>query len=454
MTQVLDLEAPRLETSILSAWRAKHGPEAQRVASVRAENDIISDLTADELGRRLGALATSYSGKAVTEQSARQVAAVYACVALIAGAVASLPLQVLERTATGSIPALMGGGEIHPYWWLLNEQPYEELSAADFWEYMVESSLFHGDAFAEILRPNPSSNRAIGLRPLHPLRVLPFRNENGQLLYQVNPDIRFDPINRAPYVLDPADMIHVKGPGFNGLRSTSPITYAARQAIGTSMAAEEFSGRFFSSGARPDIVLEAPGSVKRDQVDVLRSTWTSRYGGTANAASGPVVLTNGLKMSKLSLSAEDSQLIATRMFQIEEIARIFGVPPHMIGHTDKTTSWGSGVENMGRGFVKFSLRRHINKFEQEFNRKLWPIRQRFFVKFDVTDLERGDLKTENEALRIALGRAGEPGWMTQDEARRIKNLPPKGGTADELGQGVRESQVLPSPGDSGNSSTA
>ena len=139
MTQVLDLEAPRLETSILSAWRAKHGPEAQRVASVRAENDVITDLTADELGRRLGALATSYSGKAVTEQSARQVAAVYACVALIAGAVASLPLQVLERTATGSIPALMGGGEIHPYWWLLNEQPYEELSAADFWSSPASS---------------------------------------------------------------------------------------------------------------------------------------------------------------------------------------------------------------------------------------------------------------------------------------------------------------------------
>ena len=108
------------------------------------------------------------------------------------------------------------------------------------------------------------------------------------------------------------------------------------------------------------------------------------------------------------------------------------MPPHVSGHTDKNTSWGAGVENMGRGFVKFALRRHLNKIEQELNRKLWPIRARYFTRFNVSDLERGDLKSENEALRIALGRAGEPGWMSQDEVRLIKNLPPKGGRANEL----------------------
>jgi len=424
---------------ILSAWRDKHGPEATRVTTVRAENEIISDLTAEELGRRLGALATSYAGKVVTEQTARQITAVYACVDLIAGAVASLPCTVYERTPTGSQPI------DHDYWWLLNEQPYPELSSATFWEYLLESSLYHGDMFAQILRPRLSSSRISGFMPKHPLRTLPFRNSPGELLYQINPDIRFDPINVAPYIVDPADMLHVPGPGFNGLRSVSPITWAARQAIGTAMAAEEFSGRFFSSGARPDVVLKAAGKLDGDQVDILRSTWTSRYGGSQNASAGPVVLSNGLTMEQLSLSAEDSQLVATRQFQIEEIARIFGVPPHMIGHVDKTTSWGAGVESQGRGFVKFSLRRRLNKIEQELNRKLWPTRSRYFIKFDVTDLERGDLKSENEALRIALGRAGEPGWMTQDEVRQKKNLPPKGGAAAELGLGVRESQALPPP---------
>lgn len=417
----------RKESVVLNAWRAAHGPETCRHRGIQASNDVLTNLTADELAQRLGMLATSYAGKSVTEASARQVAAVYACVALIAGAVATLPLPIYERTETGR-------KEIdHDYFWLLNESPNPDMSAAAFWEYMVEGLLFHGDAFAEIIRPSPSSNRMIGLRALHPLRVQPFRRANdGQLFYNINPDSRCDPQSSIPYVLDPADILHITGPGFNGLRSVSPITYAARQAIGTSMAAEEFSGKFFSTGARPDIVLEAPGKVDPEQVALLRSTWTSRYGGVEGASSGPVVLSNGLKMSQFSLSAEDSQLIATRQFQLEEIARIFGVPPHMIGHTDKNTSWGAGVENMGRGFVKFALRRHLNKIEQELNRKLWPVRARYFTKFNVSDLERGDLKSENEALRIALGRAGEPGWMSQDEVRLIKNLPPKGGQAGEL----------------------
>lgn len=415
------------ESVVLNSWRAAHGPETCRTRSVQASNDVLTNLTADELAQRLGMLATSYAGKSVTEASARQVAAVYACVALIAGAVATLPLPIYRRTETGREEVS------HDYYWLLNESPNDDMSAAAFWEFMIEGLLFHGDGFAEIVRPHPGSNVAIGFRVLHPLRVQPFRRaDDGQLLYVVNPDYRFDPQQSTPRFLDPADILHITGPGFNGLRSVSPITYAARQAIGTSMAAEEFSGRFFSTGARPDIVLEAPGKVDADQVALLRSTWTSRYGGVEGASAGPVVLSNGLKMSQLSLSAEDSQLIATRQFQIEEIARIFGVPPHMIGHTDKNTSWGAGVENMGRGFVKFALRRHLNKIEQELNRKLWPIRARYFTRFNVSDLERGDLKSENEALRIALGRAGEPGWMSQDEVRLIKNLPPKGGRANDL----------------------
>lgn len=424
--------------AVLNAWRAEHGPETRRRAGIRAENDILTNLSADELAKRLGMLATSYAGKPVTEATARQVAAVYACVGLIAGAVATLPLPIYERTSAGR-------NEVdHEYFWLLNEAPNPDTSAAAFWEYMVEAHLFHGDAFAEILRPNKSSNRMIGLRALHPNRVMPYRRAaDGQLLYLVNPDPRFDRVNVGTYTLHPDDVLHITGPGFDGLRSLSPITYAARQAIGTAMAAEEYSGKFFATGARPDIVLEAPGKLDTEQVEALRQTWTSRYGGVEGATAGPVILSGGLKMAQFSLSAEDSQLIATRMFQIEEIARIFGVPPHMIGHTDKTTSWGAGVENMGRGFVKFSLRRHLNKIEQELNRKLWPTRSRYFTKFNVADLERGDLKSENEALRIALGRAGEPGWMTQDEVRREKNLAPIGGAAATLAGGERNQKTTP-----------
>ncbi|MES2959792.1 MAG: phage portal protein [Pseudomonadota bacterium] len=438
-------------SAVLTAWRAQHGPETTRTPAIRAENDVHQNLTVDELAQRLGALATSYAGKAVTEDTARQVSAVYACVALIAGAVATLPLQVYERTPEGR-KAIE-----HDYWWLLNEQPHTEISSATMWEYGVESRLYHGDTYLQILRPGLSSSRASGLMPHHPSRVRAFRdwNRGGKLLYRVQPEVG------AMVVLDPADMIHVPGLGFDGLRSVSPITYAARQAIGTSMAAEEFSGRFFSGGARPDVALETDAKADPDQIAVLRATWQSRYGGTANANAGPVVLSGGLKMKQFSLSAEDSQLIATRAFQIEEICRIFGVPPHMVGHTDKATSWGAGVENMGRGFVKFTLQRHLVKIEQELNRKLWPTRSRYFVAFDVAGLERGDLKSENEALRIALGRAGEPGWMSQNDVRRIKNLPPvpqgdglQSGAALEPGADSAGARTEPKKPDDGEPATA
>jgi HK97 family phage portal protein len=415
--------------NLMQRFQAWIGRDKAPVA--QAENSHQDGLSIEQLAAILGSPHTSYAGKAVTEHTARQVATVYACVALLAGAVATLPLAVYERTPDGRKRA------DHPYWWLLNEQPYSEVSAAVFWEFMVEAYLYHGDMFAEIVRPGFYSNQVSGLIPLHPCRVSAFR-QDGRLLYRVVAE------SGAVRVLDSADVLHVPGLGFDGLRSVSPITYAGRQAIGTAMAAEEYSGKFFSNGARPDVVLETDSRLDKEQVEILRTTWANRHSGSGNAHL-PAVLTGGLKIDQLSLSAEDAQLLATRGFQIEEVCRIFGVPPHMVGHTDKTTSWGSGVENMGRGFAKFTLSRHLVKIEQEINRKFWPSRERYFVEFNVAGLERGDLKSENEALRVSLGRAGEPGWMTVNEVRRIKNLPPVEG-GDVLNSGVTNEKAAAAPG--------
>ena len=131
-----------------------------------------------------------------------------------------------------------------------------------------------------------------------------------------------------------------------------------------------------------------------------------------------------MELEKLSITPEDASLLDTRRFQVEEIARIFGVPPHMIGHTSASTSWGTGIEQQSIGFVKYTLQRHLVKIEQELNRKIWPTRARYYVEFSAVGLERGDTKTRNEAYRIALGRAGEPGWMSVNEVRRAENLPP------------------------------
>ena len=373
-------------------------------------------LTLQELSNLVGGV--GIGGPSVSEASAMRVSAVYACVALIAGAISTLPMPVYARSADGREIA------DHPYFWLLNEQPNSDMSAAVFWEYLVASRLFYGDCFAEIIRPSFRSSTIVGFVPHHPNRVTPFRDAAGRLFYRVTPLVG------AQYVLDPADMIHVPSLGFDGLRSPSPITYAARQAVGTALSADEYNARFFINGARPDFALKAPKGIDPEQAAILRATWGEVHSGVMKSHL-PAVLTNGMEIQQLSMNAADSQILATSMFQVEQIARALGVPPHMIGHTDKSTSWGAGVENMGRGFVKFTLKRDLVKFEQEFNRKLWPSREKFFVKFDLTDIERGDLKSENEAFRIALGRAGEPGWVTQNEVRKAKLLPPKE-NGDEL----------------------
>ena len=432
MTQATWYNAERVcqpGSVILNAWRQ------ERVQSSAQQN-----LTVQELANLIGG-AGGVSGPSVSETTAMRVSAVYACVALIAGAISTLPMPVYQRTVDGREMVE------HSYFWLLNEEPNEDISAAVFWEYLVSSRLFYGDCFAEILRPSFRSSAVAGFLPHHPNRVQPFRDAEGRLFYRVTPLVG------AQYTVHPSDMIHVPSLGFDGLRSPSPITYAARQAVGTALSADEYNSRFFTNGARPDFALTTPGALSKDQADMIRATWSDNHSGVTKSHM-PAILHGGLDIKQLSLSAADSQILATSMFQVEQIARVLGVPPHMIGHTDKSTSWGAGVENMGRGFVKFTLKRDLVKFEQEFNRKLWPIRERLFVRFDLADIERGDLKSENEALRIALGRAGEPGWMSQDEVRKVKNLAPKGGAANELLAAVAAATPAPSTTEKTNDQTA
>lgn len=416
-------------SSVLNAWRAQHGPET--TGRVNNLNETRQSLTVQELANIIGGGAISNAGPVVNETTAMKVSAVYACVALIAGAILTLPMQIYERTPTGRARVE------HPYWWLLNEQPEPDISAAVFWEYMVAARLFYGDCFAEIVRPSFRSSSISAFKAHHPLRVFPFRDSQGDLWYRVQPLVG------AEYVLHPADIIHVPSLGYDGIRSPSPITYAARQGVGTSLAAGEYSARFFSNGARPDFALTTPGNMTEEQARLLRATWGERHSGVANSHL-PAVLTGGLDVKTLTMTPVDAQILETSKWSIEEICRILGVPPFMVGSTEKTTSWGSGIENMSRGFVKFTLLRDLVKFNQEFNRKVWPSRQRLFCEFDVSGMERGDLKTENDAFRVALGRAGEPGWMSVNEVRHIKLLPPIPG-GDAINQGVAQTANVAEP---------
>lgn len=350
------------------------------------------------------------TGVAVTEQTAMCVSAVYACVGLIGGALASMPLPIYQRDAENDRKRVD-----HKLWWLFNEQPWAALSAAVFWEYLAWSLMLHGDAMARIHRASPLSPDIKGFEPLHPLQVVVHKN-GDRLAYTIYRE------NGKTETIDQDDMLHVPGVGFNGLRGMSLLRYALRAPAGIALAADEYSSAYFRNGAKTDVALVAPGSLKPDDVKLMHENWKQTQGAINNSFM-PAILSGGVKIEHLALSAEDAQLIETRRLQVEEIARIYGVPPFMIGHTEKTTSWGSGVEQMGIGFVKYTLQRHLVKFEQEINRKCFRT-AKFFAEFNTAGLERGDLKSRNEAYRIALGRAGEPGWMKVNEVRKAENMPP------------------------------
>ncbi len=352
------------------------------------------------------------AGVPVTESTVMNVSAVYACIQLISGAMASLPLPIYERTKTGRQRV------DHPLWWLLNEQPLPRCSASTFWRYMMTSKLLHGDGFALIKRKSAFSPEIVSITPWHPLAVNVYLN-GDRLAYQFINYIGGQGIESQMY--DQDDVLHFTGVGFNGLRSVSPLRHALRNAAGIALAADKYSAEFFSASAKPEIVIKTEmAKLSGEQKELIIDAWKSIQQGDRTR---PGVLGAGMSLQELTINAEEAQLLQSRMFQIEDIARIYGVPPFMIGHTQNTTSWGSGVEQMGIGFVKYTLSQHIVDAEQEINRKLF-LTEKNFCEFNTAGLERGDIKTRNESYRIGLGRAGEPAWLTVNEVRLAENLPP------------------------------
>lgn len=360
-----------------------------------------------------GSVYRASSNFAVSPESSMRLSAVYRSATLISGAVSTLPLPVYRRLSSGARESA-GQTDI---WWLLNESPAPGWTAATWWEYAILSMLLRGDAFARI-RVN-ALNKPVALEPLHPANVIVEKEEDGSLEYYVNQGGTKEKLTED-YIL------HFPMPGFDGLRSPSVIRYAAMQTIGTSLRTEDHAARLFETGAANNVVLETAGTLKPEQAAALRDAWVNTYGNANDPRRVPLLLQGGTKASSLSLTAADAQLLETRRFHVEDIARAFGVPPWMIGAMDKTTSWGSGVEQAGIGFVVYTLNPHLHRIQNELNKKLFR-RAGTYVEFAVEGLMQGDLKAQADYFRQAIGGSQGPGWMTVNEVRRLKNLPPIAG---------------------------
>ena len=351
----------------------------------------------------------STSGKPVNERSAMQMTAVYSCVRILAEAVAGLPLHLYRYTDSGGKEKALD----HPLYPLLHDEPNPEMSSFVFRETLMTHLLLWGNAYAQIIRNG--KGEVVALYPLMPNKMTVDRDENGELYYtyqRANEEAHT--MEGSSVVLKPSDVLHIPGLGFDGLVGYSPIAMA-KNAIGMAIACEEFGAKFFANGAAPSGVLEHPGTIK-DPARV-RDAWQSQFGGSANTGK-VAVLEEGMKYTPISISPEQAQFLETRKFQINEIARIFRVPPHMVGDLEKSSF--SNIEQQSLEFVKYTLDPWIIRWEQSMMRILLSAddKKEYFIKFNLEGLLRGDYQSRMNGYSIAR----QNGWMSANDIRELENL--------------------------------
>ena len=350
----------------------------------------------------------STSGKTVTERSAMQMTAVYSCVRILAEAIAGLPLHVYRYNSDGGKEKAID----HSLYLILHDEPNPEMSSFVFRETLMTHLLLWGNAYAQIIRN--SKGEVMALYPLMPNKMSVDRDENGQLYYQYLRSVDEVGGKSETVILKPTDVLHIPGLGFDGLVGYSPIAMA-KNAIGLAIATEEYGAKFFANGAAPSGVLEHPGTIKDPQR--VREAWQPQFGGSQN--SGKIaVLEEGMKYTPISISPEQAQFLETRKFQINEIARIFRVPPHMVGDLEKSSF--SNIEQQSLEFVKYTLDPWVIRWEQSIMRTLLTPEEKksYFVKFNLEGLLRGDYQSRMNGYATAR----QNGWMSANDIRELENL--------------------------------
>jgi HK97 family phage portal protein len=349
------------------------------------------------------------SGKTVNERTAMQSAAVYACVRILAEAIAGLPLHVYRYRMDGGKERVAQ----HPLYYLLHNEPNPEMTSFVFRETLMSHLLLWGNAYAQMVRNG--RGQVIALYPLLPNKMEVSRAPNGELVYTYRRDAEESRLNpsSATITLRRDEVLHVPGLGFDGLVGYSPIAMA-KNAIGLSLATEEFGATFFANGANPGGVLEHPGVVK--DPDKLRESWHAQFSGTNSHKIA--VLEEGLKFHQMSIPPEDAQFLETRKFQINEIARIFRVPPHMVGDLEKSSF--SNIEQQSLEFVKYTLDPWVVRWEQSLQQSLILPSEKsaIFIKFNVDGLLRGDYQSRMNGY--AVGR--QNGWMSANDIRELEDM--------------------------------
>ncbi len=350
------------------------------------------------------------AGKPVNEHTAMQMTAVYSCVRILSETLAGLPLHVYRYNDSGGKEKYLK----HPLYKLLHDEPNPEMTSFAFRETLMSHLLLWGNAYAQIIRN--ARGEVIALYPLMPNKMTVDRDSKGRLFYLYSRTSDDAPTlgDDSQVYLSPSEVLHIPGLGFDGLIGYSPIAMA-KNAVGLAIATEEYGAKFFANGAAPGGVLEHPGTIKDPQK--VKESWNSAYQGSQNAHR-VAVLEEGMKYQPIGISPEQAQFLETRKFQINEIARIFRVPPHMLADLEKSSF--SNIEQQSLEFVKYTLDPWVVRWEQSMCRALLMESEKpiVFIKFNVDGLLRGDYVSRMSGYATAR----QNGWMSANDIRELENL--------------------------------
>lgn len=376
--------------------RNRDGPKEKRNQPSNEMKDFIRGVDVDFIGG-------SNSGVRVDELRAMQTSAVYACVKILAETVASLPLHLYKKGKDGKNEQ----AEQHPLFCCLYESPNEEMTSFEFRETMMTSVLLWGNAYARIIRKKGHVSELWYLKPQN------MTVERDSVTHRIKYTYS-DDITNQTVVYRPEQVFHLKGLSLDGVKGISPIAQA-REAVGLALATEEYGAKFFGNGARPGGVLEHPGILK--DPEKLRESWNKVYQGTRNSHK-VAVLEEGLKYHSIGIAPEDAQFLETRKYQVNEICRIFRVPPHLVGDLERATF--SNIEHQSIEFVQHTIRPWLVRWEQEISRSLLDESERllYFARFNVDGLLRGDYKSRMEGY--AIGR--QNGWLSINDIRKLEDM--------------------------------
>jgi HK97 family phage portal protein len=341
------------------------------------------------------------AGKAVNETTAMQTGAVYACVRILAEAVAGLPVHVYERDADGGKTLASD----HPLYTLLHDEPNEEMTSFVFRETLMSHLLLWGNAYAQIIRDGHGA--PVALMPLLPSKMAVEREAKGALIYSYSGDEGQIKLRRDA-------VLHIPGLGFDGLIGYSPIAMA-KNAVGMSIATEEYGATFFSNGANPGGVLEHPAVIK--DIQRVKDSWNSQYQGSVNAHK-VAILEEGMKFHQIAIPPEQAQFLETRKFQINEIARIFRVPPHMVGDLEKSSF--SNIEQQSLEFVKYTLDPWVVRWEQSLMQSLLLPGEKgaITIRFNLDGLLRGDYQSRMQGYSTGI----QNGFYSVNDVRALEDM--------------------------------